>query len=221
MPKGPNLSFNPDAGMNRAVARSSFVSRAAALMALLIGSTALTGVVLSPTHAATPQWLGTVSSNWFAAGNWNNPSAVPNAADNVTIDTTSPHATVINGGAATGQQMIVGNAGNGNLAITNGGGLAISGFGYLGFSANSIGTASVDGAGSNWTGAAGLVVGSAGSGTLTISNVRSATLAASSAASRGLPVPSPSAEPVRAGPTPPWISAISALARSRSRMAAS
>ncbi len=170
MPKGPNLSFNPDAGMNRAVARSSFVSRAAALMALLIGSTALTGVALSPAYAATPQWLGTVSSNWFAAGNWNNPSAVPNAADNVTIDTTSPHATVINGGAATGQQMIVGNAGNGNLAITNGGGLAISGFGYLGFSANSIGTASVDGAGSNWTGAAGLVVGSAGSGTLTISN---------------------------------------------------
>ena len=170
MPKGPRLSFNPEAGMDRAFARGGFAPRAASLTALLIASTALTAIAFVPSaHAGTPQWLGTASSNWFTQGNWS-PAGVPNAADNVTVDTTSPHATVINGGTAAGAQVIVGNAGNGNLAITNGGGLTTSGFGYLGFSANSTGTVSVDGTGSLWTSSSGLVVGSSGSGTLTITN---------------------------------------------------
>ena len=170
MPKGPRLSFNPEAGMDRAFARGGFAPRAASLTALLIASTALTAIAFVPSaNAGTPQWLGTASSNWFTQGNWS-PAGVPNAADNVTVDTTSPHATVINGGTAAGAQVIVGNAGNGNLAITNGGGLTTSGFGYLGFSANSTGTVSVDGTGSLWTSSSGLVVGSSGSGTLTITN---------------------------------------------------
>src|SRR5438067_1978707 len=44
MPKDPNLSLNPEAGMNRTFVRGGFAPRAASLMRLLIGSTALTGV---------------------------------------------------------------------------------------------------------------------------------------------------------------------------------
>ena len=61
MPKDPNLSLNPEAGMNRTFVRGGFAPRAASLMRLLIGSTALTGVALAlvgPASAGTPQWLG-------------------------------------------------------------------------------------------------------------------------------------------------------------------
>ncbi|MDA9494413.1 hypothetical protein XI08_36145 [Bradyrhizobium sp. CCBAU 11361] len=153
--------------MDRALARSGFASRAASLMALLVASTALTAIALAPSaHAGTPQWLGTASSNWFIAGNWSgSPPSVPSAADiSTTIDTTTPNTAVINGGAAATQQLVIGNSGNGNLAITNGGGLTTSGFGYLGFFANSTGTVSVDGAGSNWDISSGLTVGHSGTG---------------------------------------------------------
>ena len=73
MPTAPHLSFSRDADgdMKPALVRSGFASRATSLMALLIGSTALTGVALSlvgPAHAGTPQWLGTASSDWFKIG---------------------------------------------------------------------------------------------------------------------------------------------------------
>ncbi|WP_049823254.1 autotransporter domain-containing protein [Bradyrhizobium sp. WSM2254] len=142
-------------------------------MALLVASTALTATALAPSaHAGTPQWLGTASSNWFIAGNWSgSPPSVPSAADiSTTIDTTTPNTAVINGGAAATQQLVIGNSGNGNLAITNGGGLTTSGFGYLGFFANSTGTVSVDGAGSNWDISSGLTVGHSGTGALTITH---------------------------------------------------
>lgn len=145
-------------------------SRAASLAALFIGSTALAGLALTTSvRAGTPQWLGTTSTDWFTAGNWS-PAAVPTAADDVTVDSTSPHTTVVNGGTAASQQLFVGAIGAGNLAITSGGSLSTSGFGYLGFFANGAGVVAVDGAGSSWINTAGLKIGYFGSGTLAITH---------------------------------------------------
>lgn len=139
-------------------------------MALLIGSTALSGLALTtPARAANLQWLGAGSTDWFTAGNWS-PAAVPTAADDVSVDSTSPHTTVINGGSATSQTLVVGEGGTGNLAITNGGGLTSGGVGYLGYYGNSVGTVSVDGAGSFWSNTAGLTIGEGGAGTLAITH---------------------------------------------------
>ena len=46
----------------------------------------------SSTRAQT-NWTGTLSDNWFTAGNWN--AGVPTAATSANIDTVSPHATVV------------------------------------------------------------------------------------------------------------------------------
>lgn len=139
-------------------------------MALLIGSTALTAVALAPAaHAGTPSWVGNLSTDWFTAGNWS-PAGVPTLADDVTVDATSPHTTVINGGTAASQLLFVGSIGSGNLAIMNGGSLTNNGLGYLGFFANGAGTVSVDGTGSIWDNTAGLKIGNFGTGTLTITH---------------------------------------------------
>ena len=144
--------------------------RAVSLTALFIGSTALASLALTTSaRAGTPSWLGTASTDWFTAGNWN-PAAVPTAADDVTVDSTSPHTTVVNGGTAASHQLFVGAIGAGNLAITNGGSLSTSSIGYLGFFANGAGVVTVDGAGSNWTNTVGLNVGYFGSGMLTITH---------------------------------------------------
>lgn len=166
MPKWRYLSFNRDAGVELTRVRSGITSRAASLMTLLIGSTALTGLTLAPAHAGNPDWVGHFSSNWFAPGNWST-LGLPTAADNVTIDTTSPNATVINGAAAVAQQTIVGAASNGNLSIV-GGGVLNEAFGYIGYLQNSNGSVSVSG-GSAWNNTADLSVGRLGAGGLGIS----------------------------------------------------
>jgi len=141
--------------------------RATTMRMLLLASTALSAVMpLRTAEAGSPVWNGTVSSDWFTAGNWNT-SAVPNATDTVTIDLASPNATVINGGAATALSTFVGAAGTGSLTISNGGSLT-NGIAALGFLANSIGTVTVTGAGSTWTNTGNLSIGRVGSGTLNI-----------------------------------------------------
>ena len=136
--------------------------------AALLGSTMLTASLLASTSAfaGTPQWLGTVSTDWFTAGNWS-PAAVPTAGDAVTIDTTSPNLTVINGGAAAGQQIFVGNIGTGSLAIV-GGGVLTSNAGTLGNFMNGNGTVAVGGAGSAWNNSGDLAIGNLGTGALNI-----------------------------------------------------
>ncbi|MGY4433045.1 T5SS/PEP-CTERM-associated repeat protein [Bradyrhizobium sp. F1.13.1] len=164
----PHLSFNRDAAAQLAPARSRFASRAASLMALMIGSTALTVVslaLISPASAGNPVWVGTISTDWFTAGNWNT-SAVPNATDTVTIDTTT-HLTFINGGTAAAQQTFVGGVSTGNLSI-GGGGILNDAFGYLGYLQNSIGSVNVSG-GSAWNNTADLSIGRLGAGNVGIS----------------------------------------------------
>jgi T5SS/PEP-CTERM-associated repeat protein len=62
----------------------------------------------------------------------------------------------------------VGRSGTGTLTIRNGGNVSNVGIGYLGFTAGTTGTATVDGAGSSWTNSGELYVGNFGTGTLTI-----------------------------------------------------
>lgn len=163
MPKGPSLSFNRNAGLGRAVVRG-LASRAVSLMTLLIGSTALTGLALVPAHAANLDWGGLFSSDWFVPGNWSTAS-VPTAADNVTIDTTSPNATVINGGAAAGANLVVGLGAGGTLQVLQGGSMTAT-VTDIGSAAH--GAITVDGTGST-LGAGVLTVGEGGIGKLTIS----------------------------------------------------
>lgn len=63
---------------------------------------------LSPLHAATINWNGSSSSDWFNAANWT-PAQVPTAADDAVIDANS---TVLIGGAipATFNSLLLGNA---------------------------------------------------------------------------------------------------------------
>jgi T5SS/PEP-CTERM-associated repeat protein/autotransporter-associated beta strand protein len=149
-------------GATLAVPRTAF--------ARWLGGTAMAALSLAGSaHAAPPSWVGNSSTDWFTAGNWST-AVVPTTTDDVTVDTTSPHTTAINGGAAASQQIFVGAIGAGNLAITNGGSLATSSAGYLGFFTNGVGVVTVDGAGSQWTTAGGIDVGESGRGRLSISN---------------------------------------------------
>ncbi|WP_441241336.1 autotransporter domain-containing protein [Tardiphaga sp. 768_D3_N2_1] len=66
--------------------------------------------------------------------------------------------------------LYVGRSGTGMLTIRNGGAVSNAGFGYLGFTAGTTGSATVDGAGSTWTNSSTLIVGYSGAGTLTIQN---------------------------------------------------
>ena len=67
-------------------------------------------------------------------------------------------------------EVFVGYFGTGTLTIQNGGTVSNGTAGYLGFSAGSTGTATVDGVGSAWSNYGFLVVGKSGTGTLTIQN---------------------------------------------------
>ena len=150
--------------------RQRTVSRAA-----LLTGVALAGLGWAPAaRAATPAWLGTVSTDWFTAGNWN-PAAVPTAADTVTIDTATSHWTAINGAIASASQVTVGNSNTGQLTILNGGVLN-AGYSFIAALPGSNGSVWVDGAGSSWTNAAGFMVGGQGVGQLAIS--RGATVTA-------------------------------------------
>ncbi|WP_369719614.1 autotransporter domain-containing protein [Bradyrhizobium sp. LLZ17] len=166
----PHLSFNRDAATQLGPVRGRFASRAASLTALLIGSTALTAVspvLISPARAGTPVWIGTVSSDWFINGNWN-PSGVPNAADAVTIDTTSPNAAVINGGAAAAASLVVGLGVGGTLQVLQGGSLSATTT-EIGSATGIHGAITVDGVGSALS-AGTLAAGMDGIGQLTVSN---------------------------------------------------
>ncbi|MFG1184761.1 autotransporter domain-containing protein [Xanthobacter aminoxidans] len=66
--------------------------------------------------------------------------------------------------------MTVGLNGTASLTVKNGGKVTSTGDRYLGYTAGASGVATLDGAGSTWTGTGDLLVGNAGSGKLTISN---------------------------------------------------
>ncbi|WP_371420653.1 autotransporter domain-containing protein [Tardiphaga sp.] len=136
-------------------------------LALTAGCAALIGVVSwTSADAATLGWNGSISSDWFTAGNWSS-GTVPTASDSVTMNTTTPAD--INGGAALlNGEIWIGFSSNGVLNIFNGGSL-ISSLGLIGNQPGSTGAVTVTGAGSVWN-AEGMAVGYHGAGALTVLN---------------------------------------------------
>ena len=125
--------------------------------------------LLAPTetHAQT-NWTGTISTDWFAAGNWN--AGIPTAATDANINTATPNATVVGAAGATALNLAVGATGTALLTIQNGGTVTnLSGaVGNTGAAAN--GMVIVTGAGSSWINTGNLVVGGQGTGIVTIQN---------------------------------------------------
>jgi outer membrane autotransporter protein len=121
----------------------------------------LTGIVFGQTT-----WTGNVSSDWLVPGNWS-PATVPTAADNVTINTNTPHPTILEplNGVATGaaSTLSLGASGAGNLTIQNGASLATGTISTLSavdsIGGSSPGTVTVTGSNSNWTNNAPFLVG--------------------------------------------------------------
>jgi outer membrane autotransporter protein len=140
--------------------------RSTSVTALLLAGAAITGWI-SPAAAATPDWTGTVSGNWFTNGNWSTNQA-PAAADTAFIDTTSPHAASVNGGTTTVTGLVVGFNLTGTLTIL-GGAVVTDQNGNIGSHFGATGTATVTGAGSIWNSTSFLTVGDSGNGTLVVS----------------------------------------------------
>jgi T5SS/PEP-CTERM-associated repeat protein len=125
-----------------------------------------------PTAAQANDWTGGVSNDWFNAGNWS-PNAVPTAAEDATIDTTTSNPVTISGAAASSLAVTVGDTATGALQISTGGSLATP-FLNIGNSANSSGSVTVTSGGSIT--ASTVEVGFLGNGTLTISSGGTVTL---------------------------------------------
>ncbi|MDX8457005.1 autotransporter outer membrane beta-barrel domain-containing protein [Mesorhizobium sp. VK9D] len=144
--------------------------KATGLKYLLLTSTALVGLGQPIAATAAETWTGAVSTDWFAAGNWN-PGSLPTAADNVTINTVVINPTVINAGNAfaAGLTIADGFSSTGNLTISNAGTLT-SQDGTLAYSATANASATVTGAGSSWSTFANLIVGYGGTGTLNVAS---------------------------------------------------
>ena len=100
------------------------IHRLARLAALLLAGTALAGLSISPANA-DEAWTGAASTDWFTASNWSN-DGLPTSSDIVTIGTTNPNPTNINGGSASGATVNVGyDTGGGQLTISGGGTLSL------------------------------------------------------------------------------------------------
>ncbi len=146
------------------------LSCSTSVAALLAGAVIIGGIV--PVQAASPNWIGAASGDWFSGANWDT-NAAPAAVDNAFIDTTTPSATTLDGGVGTGTANIVsvnvGVSHTGNLTITNGGSLGETD-GIIGAGTGSQGTVTVTGINSRWNSTDHLTVGSQGNGTLMISS---------------------------------------------------
>lgn len=113
---------------------------------------ALAGIgvfAVSPTPATAEQWLGTVSSDWYDPANWN--TGVPAGAFDVLVNSTTPHAPVIDRGTIDlrGKAVAVGTTADGAMTITGGASLT-SGQSTITAEPQSTGTVTVTGAGSTW-----------------------------------------------------------------------
>lgn len=88
----------------------------------LLASTCLAGTCFVVSPAVAANWLGTVSADWFTAGNWN-PAAVPGSATAVTINNAgTPNPSTINAPGAVAGRVDLGSAGgqSGTLNVAGG-----------------------------------------------------------------------------------------------------
>ena len=112
-------------------------------------------------------WTGSASTDWFSVGNWT--AVVPDNTTSTRIDTVTPNATVVGAAGAQSTGLRVGVSATGELTIQSGGTMNNT-LGIIADNAGSVGTATVDGAGSSWTNSSDFYVGHNGNGTLTIGN---------------------------------------------------
>lgn len=89
------------------------------------------------------------SLDWFTAGNWTNPAAVPTVSDNADINS-SNNAVINNGANAVANNVTVGVANQGWLYVINGATL-VNYTGYIGLQAGSSGHVGVQGGSASWT----------------------------------------------------------------------
>jgi outer membrane autotransporter protein len=132
----------------------------------LLATIAIFAVSVVSTHAQT-NWTGTVSSDWFTAGNWN--AGVPAAGTIANINTVTPNPTVVGTAGAAALNLAVGQSGTGMLTILGGGTLTNT-LGAVGNGPGSQGTVTVTGPGATWTNTGTIQIGGLGTGTLTIQN---------------------------------------------------
>jgi len=134
-----------------------------------LGGSALAGVAIASPATADQTWIGATSGDWFTGSNWSG-NAAPTRNDNVTIDTTAPHAATIgSGSSALTRDITIGDSATGSLAVTNGWTLAPNGRTYIGRNAGSTGTLTLSGMGSNIITLNNIYAGYSGSGTLAVS----------------------------------------------------
>jgi T5SS/PEP-CTERM-associated repeat protein/autotransporter-associated beta strand protein len=148
-------------------------------------ASAATGVLalalVQPACAADETWTGAVSSDWFDPANWS--GGTPGAGDNVTINTSTPHPTTINGNTAILGNVTVSNSGNLSLvsgSYTNTGVFTVSSGGTV--NGGTVGTTIdggtiashdlliVTGAGSTYTDGGPLTIGKTAVGELTLAD---------------------------------------------------
>jgi T5SS/PEP-CTERM-associated repeat protein len=115
------------------------------------------------------EWDGSQSDDWFTGGNWVG-GTVPDAVNNVRIDSVNPNLTVIDADNAFSRVIDIGASEEGILTIRNGGTLSTGGNDFIGRFLDSKGTVTVTGAGSLWDIDGELVVGQSGMGELTIAD---------------------------------------------------
>lgn len=145
-------------------------SRTGALAAgvSLIALTLAVGSLAAPEARAQTVWLGTTSSDWYDASNWDNGVPVTHGTNAVLSSSVPP--TEIDGGVAGAAAVFVGEGGTGQLIVHNGATLTNQGARIGGNAAAGNGTVSVSGLGTHWVGSGFSMIGMSGVGTLMISD---------------------------------------------------
>jgi len=123
--------------------RTNLLPLPAARLRWLLASTC---IVATP---AAADWLGTVSTDWFTAGNWN-PAAVPGSGTAVIINNAGTPATINAPGAVAGAVTVGNGTGQSGMLNISAGGVLTSAASNLAYDPNTTGTATVTGAGAVW-----------------------------------------------------------------------
>ena len=137
---------------------------------LLLSGSAIALLMTSPALAA--EWLGTSSTDWFTAGNWN-PAAIPTGSTDVTINNGgSPNAATISAAGAVALNITLGSgdAQSGTLNVTGG---TLSGVTTLKVGALGNGTVNITNGGTVGAGSVWLATDPGSSGTVTVSGTGS------------------------------------------------
>lgn len=134
----------------------------------LLASTCLASTCVAVSPATAADWLGTVSADWFTSGNWN-PGAVPGSGTAVNINNAAtPNPATINApGAASGTVTLGSTAGQSGTLNVNSGGLAVTGSIYVGLLGS--GTLNITGGTVSATGLGSVADSANSSGTITVS----------------------------------------------------